>query len=1574
MGIVLVRRLPQKKSGFLLAKATSLKYITVPGYTDKNGRYVPPHQKKVHYNPDHSHSDVLSGKGSHSQKIAIKKLSKNPNWQDLDDGQKVAHVLSSATNIQKKASFGAAISGWKKSALEGKNPSPAQWKAFYKLDSAKKAELHEEVLSVVGGTDHLSAPPVEIRPDSEKDKALQDAIDHLEEDSKQSDIPSDEKAEDAALVETLKDAQAGSVTADDIKALEGLPEDRLKEKVHGLVEKVGGWGKFQKFISSLREEVQGAKPEAKTEEEPYFNGGEHGFTGSYHAIQYYSEIADKVKAKAEAGDIEGLKKMPFKSGKTWAGKTKNSKILVALYEQALKDAEGKSKPKKAPILELDGNTYQKVMDGWLNTESGNISGQGSSKFLALSILNGEVPDSDEVSKYSNGAKNAAMDSLVGAGISVDQGLKIIFPAESFSHGDVVEAAGSWYSLGDSGWEPVPDKQDEGQPASAAAEGFSHMKNEKDAYTWADGFLSQFSGKEKAKQYDELIDLFEAKGYDYSKLENWMYEDAMDGILGRDYLPPEDEPGDDPMGASPASSNPWSDEEWSSLYLDPSNTNAKSHAKKIDALKAAAEKGDIDAIKGMKFGSNSYGKKQAKIAEHLVSDMSSALSAASPADMERAPTWSVEHNDMAFSGSSSVSASGLSGDVVYAAWVEEDGTYEVGYIDADGNPEADHFEFVNDAHAKLMDLAKEKGVSTKNFDAASLIEISKGPQEGDTKQGADGILVFKDGRWHKQGDEMEELNLDPSVDGWLANVSAGKVPTKEQAAAINGMNTDLQNNYYAEAVEKMVSAKLDFDKTEASIWDAAADDAYAQVVKLHMQAQSPKKDSPPDDAPPPAPKAKAVKVTLTNTEGSHNKFWSVYQDGSKLVKQWGKVGTNGQTQTQEFANSAAAKASMNLQMDAKIKKGYEVADQEPIEIDTTAEEPKVQGAPEPKTQAGPEIINNWQEVGGQDGFNPGGYYKDANGDQWYVKFPAGGLDVIKNEILAGKLYAAAGVKVPEVKLVSKSGKTGIASRIVTGAKKDKEKLLAGKAKGLLSGFAADAWLANWDVVGNNPASGKGWDNIIFKGDEAYRIDNGGSLLYGGAGGKKSKFGETVIELDTMLDPKKNSHTAAVFGKMSTADITASAASVVSISDDTIHALVNEYGPGSDFDKNILAKKLIARKNDIAAKYPAAAKKAKPKSTAFKPATKTKGSGSLDWVQLNPGEKIVESGEQFGVEFAKIEVPPKGFSVESIPKPYVYDKSSKAWVNESNTADIQKIYQLATSGAPVSEIAGMKFEQVDKESGNKTGKLLSIDEHPSKAWLKEYHTDVMAELKAQLEPTYRNVHNGSFASSYSNAAAFIAKRVKSIAYDKFKSWKDKAADYLVLDRNAGDAIPAPEPGQFHDVEPHNPEMVAFKKASDTQHGKLSASEKSALKAYTGTAYYKWNSALREGDVNSSEFAGSQKMREAFDKAAVELPEGIVLHRGLSVGYETYKSVMGAVIQDGSFQSCSYGKKAAFSGQSAQLRLHITRGVKGMMATSFSKYGAGEREIILERNCRYLVMSAKKEGHQTYVDVLVLPHEEK
>jgi len=60
----------------VLAKATVLQEIDIPGYTRADGTYVPPHRQHVHVNPDVDQHAVLNGWGSHSQRLALRRLQK----------------------------------------------------------------------------------------------------------------------------------------------------------------------------------------------------------------------------------------------------------------------------------------------------------------------------------------------------------------------------------------------------------------------------------------------------------------------------------------------------------------------------------------------------------------------------------------------------------------------------------------------------------------------------------------------------------------------------------------------------------------------------------------------------------------------------------------------------------------------------------------------------------------------------------------------------------------------------------------------------------------------------------------------------------------------------------------------------------------------------------------------------------------------------------------------------------------------------------------------------------------------------------------------------------------------------------------------------------------------------------------------------------------------------------------------------------------------------------------------------------------------------------------------------------
>lgn len=239
--------------------------------------------------------------------------------------------------------------------------------------------------------------------------------------------------------------------------------------------------------------------------------------------------------------------------------------------------------------------------------------------------------------------------------------------------------------------------------------------------------------------------------------------------------------------------------------------------------------------------------------------------------------------------------------------------------------------------------------------------------------------------------------------------------------------------------------------------------------------------------------------------------------------------------------------------------------------------------------------NLTQIGPQKGSNPGGSFQDTEtGDKWYIKFIA--KDKAKNEMLTAKLYELAGVESVDYRFVTlPDGREGLASKWIDGLIESREALEA-LAPGVAEGFATDAWLANWDVVG------MGYDNMKLLKNRAVRVDTGGGLIYRAQGGEKgAAFGDKVGELLSLRDANTNPSAANVFRAITDQQVEASVARVLLIPDEAILEAVRKFGPGDMADRDELARKLIARKQDLFERYPGA----RPKVGIDKPAPPVRG---------------------------------------------------------------------------------------------------------------------------------------------------------------------------------------------------------------------------------------------------------------------------------------------------------------------------------------------------------------------------------
>lgn len=190
---------------------------------------------------------------------------------------------------------------------------------------------------------------------------------------------------------------------------------------------------------------------------------------------------------------------------------------------------------------------------------------------------------------------------------------------------------------------------------------------------------------------------------------------------------------------------------------------------------------------------------------------------------------------------------------------------------------------------------------------------------------------------------------------------------------------------------------------------------------------------------------------------------------------------------------------------------------------------------------------------------------------------------RNEFLANRLYSEFADDVPISFLGNVDGKLTVFNEFIddaetlgklrTGVFGDLPKDLRDK---LGDHFVVDSWLANWDVVGLN------YDNIVVVDDLAFRIDNGGSLLFRAQGARKGKlFKDTVDELDTLRDSAINPTSAEVFKEVTPEKIVKQIdrlESKLSGNLTRLDRLVDDAGFSAD-DAALLKAKLADRYSDL-----------------------------------------------------------------------------------------------------------------------------------------------------------------------------------------------------------------------------------------------------------------------------------------------------------------------------------------------------------------------------------------------------------
>lgn len=972
--------------------------------------------------------------------------------------------------------------------------------------------------------------------------------------------------------------------------------------------------------------------------------------------------------------------------------------------------------------------------------------------------------------------------------------------------------------------------------------------------------------------------------------------------------------------------------WDAQLLPDSNVNAKSHNGQVAKIKAMAYAGDaagLQAFIDKKAGAKqNYAKKQHLLAQTALAGLNEG--GAAPAAVAPAPAVSMEGKP-AYDAVAIAVKKGTKPIDAAEQWLA-------------ANP-GGHFEL------------SEALASLGHDDVAADMDLPAPGMEDDEPEPEPATPALTDAQ--KEG-----------LVGWM---KAGK-PTTNKPGSWSALWKQLSSEQKAE-----VKAMHDAPEPSPNVITADTPLGRKQLAALeslslaelkaidnspglpeNVQAWIDKKIPAMEQAA--APKTTAVDAAVFhNTTGGSSKFWSVSVHGKTMKTVYGKIGTKGQSTTKEFTSVASAQAAAKKLLNEKQAKGYEyagtmkavhdapagaaAADNGPKDGDTKQGADGMlvfkdghwhkqdSGASKPApTAGGIPPMDGWVQTGGQGGSNPGGKFRDPSGQEWYCKFPDD-ADTAKSEVLAAKLYAMAGLSGQDAMLVTKGGKVGIASKWVNISKAGSAAALA-KVPGALDGFAVDAWLGNWDVVGLS------LDNLQIGPDgKAHRVDAGGSLEYRAQGAKKP-FGTKVEEIDTLRDAVKNPQSAAVFGGMKDADISASVAKVAAISDVSIRAMVNEFGPGTAADKAKLAETLIARKQDLIKRYPKAVKaKKKP---VFKPEKISAPPSFLNW----------------------------GGSGKSGP-------SSKEFLNQANEDAVQAIFAAAKTGN-LDAVKSLKAKVYNKETGAVIGEK-PVLEHPSQH-VKGYAQQAINEIEYQLNPPKRFRFDGGHPLHSLNKAYPAHSGAPSSAAAQ------KLGKFIVLgepgtikleDVGLPAKIKHPEGGGSMTQSTYSP-------AAQAAVAKMPKTQLQAVQSYTGSSYHEMNGSLWSGNPSGAAKAAA----EALKTLGHDIVPGTVLSRKLSLhgaDLDALLKAKGKVLEEPAIMSTSI-RPSSWSGN-VHLKLHIGPGVKGLWVGPGSKPGGGavskhggEDEMILPPNTRMLIISAKQatgkdeDGFGTHgghiIEAVVLP----
>lgn len=841
-----------------------------------------------------------------------------------------------------------------------------------------------------------------------------------------------------------------------------------------------------------------------------------------------------------------------------------------------------------------------------------------------------------------------------------------------------------------------------------------------------------------------------------------------------------------------------------------------------------------------------------------------------------------------------------------------------------------------AAAALQQQKLAKGYTHHNVEYGHKVTIGAapetGPKEGDTKMGADGMLILKDGHWVKMQKDQPSSKFGMFESLWPEAQKAIAEGDKSSLADIQSYLSAPQNAKEPGAKELSDSISKLLSSTGGAAAAASSDPAQHPIDAIPMPSMSDLKNPALVQAALELLKEKVKAEGLSALSGITKKMTATGKTITTLEHPQ-KLGFKFKITAYQFSGNNSSHIAIYNYVEALKAAAGKLPKKKGA---TKASEPHQPSQGNAAASGGMPSMDNWVKTGEQKGSNPGGKFKDPSGQEWYCKWPSD-AEAAKSEVLAARLYALAGLSAQDCMLVTKGGKTAIATKWVNIKNAGSPEALAA-ADGALSGFAVDAWLGNWDVVGLT------YDNMqIGQDGKAHRVDAGGSLEYRAQGDKKP-FGAKVEEIDTLRDAQKNPKAAAVFGKMTDADITASVAKVAAITDSQIRNLVAQIGPGNTEARKKLADTLIARRADLIARYP----------------------------------KAVRIAKMANFKVENISKPPNFMNFVNDEHPNGGPLSSVTAINEANNAAVQAAYTAATHGN-LEEIKNAVAPVFDKTT-HQIIKYAPLSEHPSKH-VRAYWADLVNEVDLQLNPPQMPELGTVVMDEDLNAISSMLAPVPSGASVAAIGKAQKIGDYIILGKYSGNlGVVRP---------PETDEAIAssaWKEKAKAMYHAASAAAKSTFSAYLSTSGARaLNTALRQGSLTPDVFGKTVKQHvEDFKELLVEIPVGSTFVRRMgNKGYGSKPNPVaikqlqqflmsaepGTVVQEPAFSSTSWtGGNKILGNNDIEWEFVAGKGVK--MYPGWLTANSGEGEGLLPPNQRYMIIGAKKSGNTVRVKAVLLP----